>query len=61
MRQVVELASSSKEGDNKEGETREEDPSPRESDNETDYNEEQYPLADKKYKQLEECLNAMEI
>ena len=35
---------------NQEGETREEDLSPRESDNEADYNEEQYPLADEKYK-----------
>ena len=47
LSQVVELTSSSKEGDNQEGETREEDPSPRESDNENDYNEEQYPPADK--------------
>ena len=53
LTQVVELTSSSKEGDNQEGETREEDPSLREFDNETDYNEEQYPLADEKYKQLE--------
>ena len=58
---MVELTSSSKEGDNQEGKTRQEDPSPRESDNETDYNEEQYPLADEKYKQLEERLSAMEI
>ena len=33
LRQVVELTSSSKEEDNQEGETREEDPIPRESDN----------------------------
>ena len=50
LKQVVDLTSSSKEGDNQEGETREEDPSLRESDNETDYNEEQYPSADEKYK-----------
>ena len=61
LRQAVELTSSSKEGDNQEGETREEDPSPRESDNEDDYNEEQYPPVDKKYKQLEERLSEMEI
>ena len=40
-RRVVDLASSSKEGENQEGEAREEDPSPKESDNETDYNKEQ--------------------
>ena len=50
QRQVVNLASSSKEGENQEGEAREEDPSPKESDNETDYNEEQYPPANEKYK-----------
>ena len=60
-RRVVDLASSSKEGENQEGEAREEDPSPKESDNETDYNEEQYPPADERYKQLEERLSAMEI
>ena len=55
-RRVVDLASSSKEGENQEVEAREEDPSPKEFDNETDYNEEQYPPADEKYKQLEERL-----
>ena len=35
LRHVVELTSSSKEGDKQEGETREEEPSLRESDNET--------------------------
>ena len=61
LRQVVKLTSSSKEGDNQEGETRDEDPIPGESDNETDYNEERYPLANEKYKHLEERLSAMEI
>ena len=36
-------------------------PSPVVSDNETDFNEEQYPPAEDKYKQLEDRLNAMEI
>ena len=31
------------------------------SDNETDYDEEQYLPAEDKYKQLEDCLSAMEI
>ena len=61
VRRASKLVTSSKEGDNQEGETREEDLSPKESDNESDYNEEQYPPADDKYKQLEDRLNAMEI
>ena len=36
-------------------------PSPVVSDNETDFNDEQYPPAEDRYKQLEDCLNAMEI
>ena len=60
-RRVVNLASSSKEGENQEVEAREEDPSPKESYNETDYNEEQYPPGYERYKQLEERLSAMEI
>ena len=36
-------------------------PSPVVSDNETDYNDEQYPPAEDKYKQLEDRLSAMEI
>ena len=36
-------------------------PSPVVSDNETDFNEEQYPPAEDRYKQLEDRLNAMEI
>ena len=35
-------------------------PSPEVSDNETDYDEEQYPPAKDKYKQLEDRLNAIE-
>ena len=61
LKQMVDLTSSSKEGENQEGETREEDPSPGESDNDTDYNEEQYPSVDVKYNHLEERLSAMEI
>ena len=36
-------------------------PSPAVSDNETDYNDEQYPPAEDKYKQLEDRLSSMEI
>ena len=36
-------------------------PSPVVSANETDFNEEQYPPAEDRYKQLEDRLNAMEI
>ena len=36
-------------------------PSPIVSDNETDYDEEQYPPAEDRYKQLEDRLSAMEI
>ena len=36
-------------------------PSPVVSDNETDYNDEQYPPAEDRYKQLEDRLSAMEI
>ena len=36
-------------------------PSPVVSDNETDFDEEQYPPAEDRYKQLEDRLNAMEI
>ena len=61
LKQMVDLTSSTKEGDNQEGETREEDPSPGESDNDTNYNEERYPPDDERYKQLEDHLNAMEI
>ena len=36
-------------------------PSPVVSDNETDFNDEQYPPAEDRYKQLEDRLNSMEI
>ena len=61
LRQAVEMTSSSKVGDNQEGETREDDPSPHESYNETDYNKEKYPPTDEKYKQLEERLSSMDF
>ena len=61
VRRASELVTSSKERDNQEEETREEDSSSKESDDESDYDEEQYPPADEKYKQLEDRLNAMEI
>ena len=50
LKQMVDLTYSSKKGENQEGETREEDPSPEEYDNDTDYNEEKYPPTDEKYK-----------
>ena len=43
LKQQVDLTSSSKEGENQEEETREKDPSPEVSDNDTHYNDEQYP------------------
>ena len=58
---MVDLTSSSKEGENQEEETREKDPSPEVSDNDTDYNDEQYPPTEDRYKQLEDWLSAMEI
>ena len=36
-------------------------PSPVVSDNETDFDEDQYPLAEDRYKQLEDRLSAMEV
>ena len=61
MKQQVDLTSSSKEGENQEGETREKDPSPEVFDNDTDCNDEQYPPAKDRYKQLEDRLSAMEV
>ena len=61
MQRASKLVTSSKEGNNQEEETREEDSSPKESDDESDYDEEQYPPADEKDKQLEDRLNAMEV
>ena len=49
---MVDLTSSSKEGENQEGKTREEDPSPRVSEDESDYDDEQYPPSKDRYKQL---------
>ena len=50
LKKSVDLTSSSKEGENQEQETREKDHSPEISDNETDYNDEQYPPTKDKYK-----------
>ena len=61
LKQPVDLTSSSKEGENQEKETREKDPSPEVSDNDTYYNDEQYPPTKDRYKQLEDQLSAMEI
>ena len=61
LKRQVDLTSSSKEGDNQEEETREKDPSPTVSDNDTDYNDEHYPPAEDRYKQLEDRLSAMEV
>ena len=54
LKQPVDLTSSSKEGENQERETREEDPSPEVSNNDTNYNNEQYPPTEDRYKQLED-------
>ena len=61
LKQSVDMNSSSKEGENQEGKTREEDPSPEVSDNDTDYDDEQYPPTEDKYKQLEDRLSVMEV
>ena len=61
VQRASELITSSKEGDNQEEETREEDSSRKESDDESNYDEEQYPHANEKYKQLEDRLNAKEV
>ena len=58
IRQSTNLTSLSKDGENQE---RTKDPSPTVSDNDTDYDEEQYPHAEDRYKQLEDRLSAMEI
>ena len=58
LKRQVDLTSSSKEGENQE---EEKDPSPAVSDNDIDYNEEQYPPAEDRYKQLEDRLSAMEV
>ena len=51
LKQSVDLTSSSKEGENQERQTREEDPNPEVSDNDTDYNDEKYPPTEDRYKQ----------
>ena len=51
LKQQTDLTTSSKEGDNQEGEK---DPSPAISDNDMDYNDEQYPPTEDKYKQFED-------
>ena len=50
LKQLVDVTSSSKEGENQKGQKREEDPSPEVSENDTDYNDEQYPPAKDRYK-----------
>ena len=50
LKQPVDLTSSSKEGENQERKTREKDLSPEVSDNDTDYNDEQYPPIEDRYK-----------
>ena len=61
LKQPVDLTSSSKEGENQERQTREEEPIPEVSDNDTDYNDEQYPPTEDIYKQLEDRLSDMEV
>ena len=58
LKHQTDLTFSSKEGENQE---REKDPSPTVSNNDTDYNDEQYPPAEDRYKQLEDRLSAMEV
>ena len=50
LKQPIDLTSSFKERENQEGETMEEDPSPEVSENDTDYNDEQYPPTEDRYK-----------
>ena len=57
LRQEADMSLSSKEGENQE---EEKGPSPVVFDNDTDFDEEQYPAEDR-YKKLEDCLSAMEI
>ena len=55
-KRALEFATPSNEEDNQE-----EDNKSVKEEEEADYSEEQYPPANDKYKQLEDCLNAMEI
>ena len=50
LKRQFDLTSSYKEGENQEEETREKDPSPEVSDNDTDYNDKKYPPTKDKYK-----------
>ena len=61
MKRQVDLTSSSKEGENQEEETREKYYSPEVSDNDINYNDEQYPPSEDRYKKLEDRLNSMEV
>ena len=58
LKRQVNLTSLSKEGENQE---EEKDPSLAVSDNDTNYNDEKYPPAEDRYKQLEDHLSAMEV
>ena len=58
LKHQTDLTSSSKDRENQE---EEKDPSPAVSDNDTDYDDEQYPPAEDRYKQLEDRLSAMEV
>ena len=58
LREEVDLTHSSRGGENQEERRA---PSPVISDNETDFNEDQYPSAEDKYKKLEDRLSVMEV
>ena len=58
LREEVDFTHSSGGGDNQEERRA---PSPVVSDNETDFDEDQYPPAEDRYKQLEDQLSAMEV
>ena len=60
-KRALEFATPSTEGGNQEEKTKEGDHSLGSDEEEADYAEEQYPLADDKYKQLEDRLNAMKF
>ena len=61
LKKPVDLTSSSKEGENQERETSKKDFSPEVSYNDTDYNDEQYPPIEDRYKQLEDRLSSTEV
>ena len=60
-KQALDFTTLSNEGENQEEKPTEENNNPGIDEEEDDYSEEQYPPADDKYKQLEDCLNAIEI